>query len=135
MRHHDVAFITGNMLPVLKSGVMPPQSKYKHTNFRSKEKKMAYETLIVEKKESWLQITLNRPPVNALNEMIVIELNLALDEYAGDADIRSVIITGAGEKAFCAGADLKAGFGNDPNVFIKRGQDTFLRLEKIGMPA
>jgi enoyl-CoA hydratase len=95
---------------------------------------MAYETLIVEKKESWLQITLNRPPVNALNEGIVIELNLVLDEFAGDADIKSLIVTGAGEKAFCAGADLKAGFGSDPNIFIKRGQDTFSRLEKIGMP-
>jgi enoyl-CoA hydratase/carnithine racemase len=95
---------------------------------------MAYETLIVEKKESWLQITLNRPPVNALNETIVVEMNKVLDEYAGDADIKSVIVTGAGEKAFCAGADLKAGFGGDPNAFIKRGQDTFSRLEKLGMP-
>lgn len=95
---------------------------------------MSYETLIVEKKESWLQITLNRPPVNALNETIVVELGKVMDEYKNDADVKSIIITGAGEKAFCAGADLKAGFGADPNAFVKRGQDTFSRLERIGVP-
>ncbi|HOX27514.1 MAG TPA: enoyl-CoA hydratase-related protein [bacterium] len=95
---------------------------------------MSYETLIVEKKEDRLIITLNRPPVNALNATIIIELNKVMDEYAGDRDLRSVIITGAGEKAFCAGADLKAGFGDDPDAFVKRGQDTFLRLENLGVP-
>ena len=95
---------------------------------------MAYETLIVEKKESWLQITLNRPPVNALNEGIIIELYQVMDDFEGDRDIKSVIVTGAGEKAFCAGADLKSGFGTNPDVFIKRGQDTFSRLETLGVP-
>jgi enoyl-CoA hydratase len=95
---------------------------------------MAYETLIVEKKDSYLLVTLNRPPVNALNAQIIIELNQVMDEYTGDADIRSWIVTGAGEKAFCAGADLKAGFGDDPDAFIRRGQDTFTRLERLGKP-
>ncbi|HOO55539.1 MAG TPA: enoyl-CoA hydratase-related protein [bacterium] len=95
---------------------------------------MAYETMIVEKKENRLQITLNRPPVNALNAQVIIELGQILDEYGDDVDVRSIIITGAGEKAFCAGADLKAGFGDDPDAFVKRGQDTFSRLENCGKP-
>jgi len=95
---------------------------------------MAYETLIVEKQVNRLLVTLNRPPVNALNAQIITELNQVMDEYGEDGEIRSWIITGAGDKAFCAGADLKAGFGGDPDVFIKRGQDTFTRLERMGKP-
>lgn len=95
---------------------------------------MTYETIIVEKQENRLLVTLNRPPMNALNPGIITDLNGVMDEYEGDGDVRSWIITGAGEKAFCAGADLKSGFGSDPNVFIKRGQGTFTRLERLGKP-
>jgi enoyl-CoA hydratase len=95
---------------------------------------MEYKNLIAEKKSGYGQITLNRPPVNALSGDLVVEIGAAIDEFAGDADVRSIIITGAGEKAFCAGADLKAGFGDNPDTFVKRGQDTFLKVETCGKP-
>lgn len=94
---------------------------------------MGYETLIVEKEEKHLIIQLNRPPVNALSKQLIEELNQVLDNEDGD-DVLSVIITGAGEKAFCAGADLKDGFGPDPKELSKKGQDTFMRLERLGKP-
>lgn len=94
---------------------------------------MSYETLIVEKENGCLLITLNRPPVNAISVDLLKELNKVLDEQNGD-DVLSVIITGGGEKAFCAGADLKNGFGSDPNELSKLGQGTFSRLETLGKP-
>lgn len=94
---------------------------------------MSYETLIVTKENGYLLITLNRPPVNAISVTLLKEIGKALDDNDGD-DVRSVIITGGGEKAFCAGADLKDGFGDDPNDLIRLGQGTFSRLETLGKP-
>lgn len=65
-----------------------------------------YECIIVEKEESFAVIYLNRPPVNAANRKMLEEIHLALDELEKDEQVRSVIITGMGKKAFCAGADL-----------------------------
>jgi len=55
----------------------------------------------------WAEITLSRPEVlNALNLKLVQELTLALDELEGDASVKGLIFTGAGDKAFVAGADI-----------------------------
>jgi len=94
---------------------------------------MAYETMTVEKEEKHIVITLNRPPVNAINVDLLNELNKVLDEEVDDG-VLSVVITGAGEKAFCAGADLKSGFGSSPGDLSKLGQGTFSRLENLGKP-
>ncbi|HGY92747.1 MAG TPA: enoyl-CoA hydratase/isomerase family protein [Planctomycetes bacterium] len=66
-----------------------------------------YETLIVEKQETWAEITVNRPEVlNAINLQVVKDLSAALDALAGDEDVRGLILKGAGDKAFVAGADI-----------------------------
>lgn len=67
---------------------------------------MAYETLLVDAADRIITITLNRPPMNPISSQLIDELNGLLDEIEDDPDIRAVIITGAGEKAFCAGADI-----------------------------
>lgn len=70
-----------------------------------------YETLLIEDRGPVRIITVNRPEVlNALNERVVSELFSCLEGLAGDApgDIRGVIVTGAGAKAFVAGADIAA---------------------------
>lgn len=68
---------------------------------------MPYETLLVQREESALLITINRPKVlNALSHQVVAELSRAIDEAAEDDGIRAVIITGMGEKSFVAGADI-----------------------------
>ncbi|MDQ3133648.1 MAG: enoyl-CoA hydratase-related protein [Acidobacteriota bacterium] len=67
----------------------------------------AYETLIVERRGRVAVITINRPDkLNALNIKTREEGAAALDELREDAEVRVVIITGAGEKAFIAGADI-----------------------------
>lgn len=95
---------------------------------------MAYETIILSKEEGYAIISINRPPFNAINEQLLIDLSAAVDECVADKSIRSIVITGAGEKAFSAGADLKSGFGEKPENLIRRGQGTYLKLERCGKP-
>jgi enoyl-CoA hydratase len=67
----------------------------------------AYKTILIERDGPSLLITINRPKVlNALSETVLAEIDRAIDEAARDDAIRVVIITGAGEKAFAAGADI-----------------------------
>ncbi|MBH5323441.1 2-(1,2-epoxy-1,2-dihydrophenyl)acetyl-CoA isomerase PaaG [Aurantiacibacter sediminis] len=67
---------------------------------------MSFETIIVEKENGVARITLNRPDrLNSFTEAMHIELAAALDDADSDADIRAVLLTGAG-RGFCAGQDL-----------------------------
>jgi enoyl-CoA hydratase len=68
---------------------------------------MAYETIILEKKGRVATITLNRPPMNPLNRRMYEEFGQAADELNADPEVKVVIITGAGEKTFAAGLDVK----------------------------
>ena len=72
---------------------------------------MSYETLLVDVRDGVATLTLNRPEArNALNQTVIRELGAALAHLEGDAETRVVVIRGAGERAFCAGADLKGMF-------------------------
>ncbi|MFD1540967.1 crotonase/enoyl-CoA hydratase family protein [Nonomuraea guangzhouensis] len=63
---------------------------------------------LVERRDHIMLITLNRPEVrNAVNAALTRAVGEALDEADADASVRAVVLTGAGDKAFCAGADLK----------------------------
>ena len=68
---------------------------------------MAYEMLFLEKREGVGVITLNRPErLNAINSTLKIELDQALTLFERDEEVKAVVVTGAGEKAFSAGADI-----------------------------
>ncbi|MGB0086900.1 MAG: enoyl-CoA hydratase [Rhodomicrobiaceae bacterium] len=68
---------------------------------------MSFETIIAEKKNRVGIITLNRPQaLNALNALLVGELNAALDDFEADDDIGCMVLTGS-DRAFAAGADIK----------------------------
>ncbi len=68
---------------------------------------MAYENILYEKKDGIAYITFNRPKVlNALNNKTIDELRQALVDARDDGAVRVLILTGAGEKAFVAGADI-----------------------------
>jgi enoyl-CoA hydratase/carnithine racemase len=72
---------------------------------------VSYETLLVDTRDGVATLTLNRPESrNALNQTMVRELGLALCRLDGDAEARVVVIRGSGDRAFCAGADLKGMF-------------------------
>ncbi len=69
----------------------------------------SYETLLVEDEGPARLITINRPDVlNALNETVIAELSRAFEAVSQDRTVRGVILTGAGKKAFVAGADIAA---------------------------
>src|SRR5690625_2024964 len=84
------------------------------------------------------KITLNRPSVaNALSISLLHELNDVIDTINQDEQVRSVIITGSGEKAFCAGADLKERKEMSENDVIRTVQligQTIGRVESIAVP-
>ena len=68
---------------------------------------MNYETLLCEVKDHVAQVTLNRPQVlHALNATVFNELEHVFMTLAGDVNVRVILLTGAGEKAFAAGADI-----------------------------
>ncbi len=100
---------------------------------------MAYENLLYEVKDAVAYITFNRPKVlNALNEKTMEELDACIGEARGDDGVRALILTGAGEKAFVAGADINelarhtpVG-GKEATLF---GQGVLRRLETAGKPS
>lgn len=67
---------------------------------------MAYETLLVEKEGNLAVVKLNRPPVNSLSAKSYSEIYEAFCELEKDDEVRAIIVTGAGEKAFGAGLDV-----------------------------
>jgi enoyl-CoA hydratase/carnithine racemase len=96
---------------------------------------MAYETLTFTREESWVVITLNRPPANAISEPLVQELNAAVSSVRDDDSVRSVIITGAGDRIFCAGADLGSAFsGGNVDTFIRFGNGVLRKIERFPKP-
>jgi enoyl-CoA hydratase/carnithine racemase len=96
---------------------------------------MAFETLLVSREESFAVITLNRPPANAISEALVRELDEAVSGLAEDDTVRSVIITGAGDKIFCAGADLGSAFsGGNVDGFIRFGNAVLRKIERFPKP-
>ena len=71
-------------------------------------------TVRVERAGAVATVTLARPEAaNALSRALVADLRAALAELAADAALAAVVLTGAGDKAFCAGADLKERRGDD----------------------
>src|SRR5881397_2370540 len=96
---------------------------------------MGFETLVLAREESYAIITLNRPPANAISEALIRELNDALNAVRDDDSVRSVIITGAGDKIFCGGADLGSAFsGGDVEAFIRFGNSVMRKIERFPKP-
>src|SRR5712691_7079961 len=96
---------------------------------------MPFETLTSEREESFALITLNRPPANAISEQLVRDLAAALSSVEHDDSVRAVIITGAGERIFCAGADLGSAFAGDSvDTFIRFGNGVLRKIERFPKP-
>lgn len=97
---------------------------------------MAYENLLFETREQIARITFNRPHVlNALNRKTIEELGDCLNQVRDDERVRAIILTGAGEKSFVAGADINELAQRTPvdgKEFSLFGQGVFHRLETLG---
>ncbi|HET9055817.1 MAG TPA: enoyl-CoA hydratase-related protein [Chitinophagaceae bacterium] len=97
-----------------------------------------YQTLLTELANGIFTITINRPDkLNALNQFVLSDLDKALDEIEKNVEIKSVIITGVGQKAFVAGADISEFIGltkAQAEALAKKGQDIFFRIENCSKP-
>jgi len=96
---------------------------------------MSYENIIYHVEEGIATITFNRPKaLNALNAALLEDLSDALDKIAGDEDIRVLVLTGAGDKAFVAGADISelATFNSlGAKYFASFGQHVIDKLQQL----
>lgn len=100
---------------------------------------MSFQTILTEKKDGIFIITVNRPDkMNALNRDVIRELGLAIDEVYTDKEIRAAILTGAGPKAFVAGADISEFAELDSkggSALSQAGQDlVFSKIENCHKP-
>ena len=101
---------------------------------------MSYDNLLIEERETILYVTLNRPhALNALNQSTLAELQrLFGEDYADRRDIGGVILTGAGDRAFVAGADIKefvtVAERGDGAAMARRGHDVFFLIENFHRP-
>ncbi len=97
-----------------------------------------YSTLLYEKKETIGILTINRPEkMNALSNQLISELKTVLDTIEQDDKLRVLIFTGAGDKAFVAGADIRELLVRDAQIgrkVSKERQDLFSRIENLAVP-
>src|SRR5436853_3105352 len=99
---------------------------------------MAFDNLLLERDGAIAIVTINRPKVlNALNSQTIDELRRAILDLQGDDTARVVILTGAGEKSFVAGADITELAVQTPaggREHALRGQHVFDLVENMGKP-
>ncbi len=94
-----------------------------------------YQYILVERDERIGIVTLNRPKeLNALNTQLIGELAQALEELDRDEAIRCIVLTGAGEKAFAAGADIKEMSDKSPIDMLTGDFEHWLRIKRIHTP-
>ena len=99
---------------------------------------MTFDNLLIERDDAVAIITLNRPKLlNALNSQTLTELASAMAAVKDDAGVRAIVLTGAGEKSFVAGADINELAVLSPvegKEHARRGQTIFDTIEQLGKP-
>ncbi|MBI4504885.1 MAG: enoyl-CoA hydratase/isomerase family protein [Chloroflexi bacterium] len=100
---------------------------------------MAYENILVEREGAVAIVTINRPKVlNALNTATVTEIEAVFDELDHDASVRAIIVTGAGERSFVAGADINELLAMtgaaEARAYTGRGQVILTKIEQLSKP-
>src|SRR5262249_49439114 len=97
-----------------------------------------FENLLYDTKQGIAYITVNRPAVrNALDSITMRQLQSAFEQAQNDADVRTVILTGSGDKAFVAGADINEVATLSPVAgkdYSRSGQAVFDSIEQLGKP-
>src|SRR5213594_3508093 len=121
-----------------RASIYIPHSEFRIPHSRVRIVAMSYQTLLFEIKDGAAFITINRPDkLNALNDQVVDELADAADRIATEDAIKGAILTGAGPKAFVAGADIGDLAQQGPfdgKARALRGQSVLRRLETCGKP-
>jgi enoyl-CoA hydratase len=99
---------------------------------------MTYQNLLLETRDRIAHLTVNRPEkLNALSRATLQEMDRAFASFAEDPEVGVVILTGAGSKAFVAGADIQELAQQSPREgreYARFGQELFSRIENLGKP-
>jgi len=99
---------------------------------------MSYQTLLVEQSDNIATVTLNRPEVlNSLNAEMFDDLESTFTQLSADPSIRVILVTGSGDRAFAAGADIRGLASTDAISGLavsQRGQQVFSLIETCGKP-
>ena len=90
-----------------------------------------FEYLVVEVENKVATVTINRAPVNALNAQLYQELSRLIDELDANDDVHVIVLTGAGEKAFVAGADINEMAGADLVTVVKNNKVSRNMFKKV----
>ena len=97
-----------------------------------------YQTILLETKNNIATLTINRPKaMNALNTEVLQEIDQAIDEIINSQDVQVVVVTGAGDKAFVAGADIKEMAEKNAvegQSFSRLGNEIFIKLSNLKQP-
>jgi enoyl-CoA hydratase/carnithine racemase len=124
--------VSGNVEP------LPPQPNLRAMSMQQSARPGPFETILYEEKDAAAYVTLNRPKVmNALNQKAISELRAAYEDARDDPQIRGAIITGAGERAFIAGADigeLAKATPIEAERQTRAGQRLLTLVEHLGKP-
>jgi enoyl-CoA hydratase len=108
-------------------------------SWQHEERVMGFETLTLSVTAGVATITLSRPQhLNALNRTMLAELDEALARIAADPVARVLVVTGAGERAFAAGVDIREFVTMDPGAALQFSRDiqqTLRRLERLPQPS
>jgi len=95
---------------------------------------MKFENILLEKREGVAKIIINRPPLNILNIDTLVEMNEALAELRADDEVKVVVITGAGDRAFSAGVDVGDHLGGKLPKMIEVFNKLFISLVEVDKP-
>ena len=96
---------------------------------------MEYKNIILEKKDGIARLTINRPPVNVVNREAIAEINNALEDVKNDDSIKVLLLRGSGNKAFCAGVEVKDHVGEAMPKMMREFGKIFSTLRSLGKPS
>jgi len=96
---------------------------------------LAFKNILYESAESVARIIINRPPLNVLNVETLSELGMALERAKSDIEVKVVVITGAGDRSFCAGVDVKDHFPEKIDTTLNVFHRVFHQLIALDKPA
>ncbi|MBN2239046.1 MAG: enoyl-CoA hydratase/isomerase family protein [Dehalococcoidales bacterium] len=96
---------------------------------------MAYNNIVLEKNNGITKMTIDRPPVNVMDQETIEEMCAALEELAKDDETKVLLIRGAGEKAFCAGVEVGDHVGEKMPVMMETFGKLFKLIRNLGKPS
>jgi len=96
---------------------------------------MEFKNITLEKNNGMTKLTINRPTVNVINHETLVEINTALEELAKDDETKVLLVRGSGNRAFCAGVEVKEHLGEMMPKMMREFGRMFILLRNLGKPS